>query len=163
MKKNWKTLPVFSSPASAEELLKALKENGIVVGYKACQLIRKLDGDIQLPSEPVEVSIVTNTDLDITGSVNVQDFCEKAMTVGHKLCTPEIGILARLAYRPTEQIENYDLWFIAIAMEPVEVDGEHLVLRIAAGTKGSRLDAVKVTGENACCSDEGDNWLVVSE
>lgn len=159
---NWKTLPVTSF-TSAEELLKALEENGIVVGWKAAQLIRKLDGNIQFPSEPVKVSIVTNADLGITDSVSVQDFYGKATAARHKLCTTGIGILARLAYTPSEQIENYDLWFIAIAMEPVEVDGEHLILRIAAGTQGSRLDAVAVTGDEAFNSDAKDKWLVVSE
>ncbi len=159
---NWKTLPV-SSFTSTEELLKALEENGIVVGWKAAQLIRNLDVNSAFPSEPVSVSVVTNTDFGITESVGVQDFYRKATTAGHKLCTAGIGILARLAYKPTEQIENYDLWFIAIAMEPVEVDGEHLILRIAAGTKGSRLDAVEVTGDDSFKSDSSDKWLVMSE
>ncbi len=159
---NWKTLPV-STFASTEELFKALVKNGIVVGWKASQLIKKLDGNITFPSESVKVSVVTNADFGLTDLVSVQDFYQKATTAGHKLCTPGIGILARLAYMPAEQIENYDLWFIAIAMEPVEVDGEHLILRIAAGTKGSRLDAVEVAGDNPCKSGSSDKWLVVSE
>jgi hypothetical protein len=154
MIKNWKTIR-YATFASADEVFAALEKAGIVVGWAAGQLIRSLSC-FSCAVGNTKVSIVTNSDLGIDGSVTARDFFAKAKVQGHKLCTASLGILTRLTYTPAEQIETRELWFIAIAMEPVMVDGKPMILRIAAGTKGSRLDAVEF---DQFTSDPSDKWL----
>ena len=158
----WKTLPIATF-ASIEAMMEAFKNSGIILSWYAGQLCKKITQNFALPSGPVDVSVVTHADLGITeGTVPIRYVYERALAKGYRLCTPEIGMLARLAYTSKEQINNpTDMWWIAIAMEPIAVEGKLHILRIAAGTMGSRLNTWEVE-KYAPQSESRDKWLFVS-
>lgn len=134
-----------------DELMAILKEEGFVFGWDAGSVCRAVVRSFSLPTEPVKIAILSREKLGLPINATEREFYQKASDAGYSLCSPEVGLLARLAYGHEEQLNNYkaELWRIYIAMQPVEDNGRPLILRISCGTMGLRLDAVE------CKMDEG--------
>ncbi len=157
VKNVWKVIPVAKF-ASLPELIDALKEIGINIGYQAGRLLNAIEGKFSLPTQETNVAIVTNETLGLPPSIPVAQFYHEAVSQGYKLCTPELGILTRLAYLPSEQVELRELWWFGIAMEPVLLDdGKFYIFRVAVGTRGARFDAIEVS--SSAESEADDKWL----
>jgi hypothetical protein len=156
----WKTLPVLYGTAidSMEILIGVLLGQDHVVGAR--RLCMKKASTFSLPTKPIQISIVSRKDLGLPLGASMDEFYREAIKAGYQLCTTEIGMLARLAYKPLEQIGagSTDMWYLYIAMEPIE--GE--ILRIGVGTRGPRLDPVnfdEICFDKSC--ERKDKWIFV--
>jgi len=157
VKNVWKVIPVAKF-ASLTELVKAMEGIGINFGWHAGRLLKAIEGKFSLPTQETNVAVVTNETLSLGPAVPLTQFYQEAVSQGYKLCTPELGLLTRLAFLPGEQVELQELWWIYIAMEPVLLDdGKSYIFRIAVGTRGARFDAVDV--DASAESEAKDKWL----
>lgn len=156
----WKTIPVMCGlVTSMEMLIGVLLGQDHVVGARG--LCMKKAATFSLPKKSVHLSIVSRKDLGLPLSASMEEFYQRAIEVGYQLCTTEIGMLARLAFKPLEQIGtgSTDMWWLYIAMEPV--DGE--ILLMGVGTRGPRLDPVdfdEISFDGSC--ERKDKWIFVA-
>lgn len=142
---------------SPSALLKAMKDAGHYVGGGAEALMRTQIFRESLSRRRKKFHLLFRRlgDFHLKGKVSRQKFFEIAISSGVELCSPEMGPLARLAYK--HESEGEDLY---VGMEPLRaINGnEPLIFHVTNNTgQGSKLNVARADTDFFIESDE--TWM----
>jgi hypothetical protein len=109
----WKTIRLGTFK-NADEARRALKSAGCSVSTWATNILGRPDFTLSETLQEVDLVNVSVEDLGFKNSASHADICKRALELGLKLCSPEVGVQLRLQW--SDQPKGT---FVVIGMEAI--------------------------------------------
>ncbi|HCR41789.1 TPA: hypothetical protein DIV45_00210 [Patescibacteria group bacterium] len=110
----WKPIKLGTGLKNRNDFVNAIEKAGGRVRDWAKDLLGRPGFTVSSELTEVNLVIVTGSDLGFTKAMPRKDIYEKALSLGYKLCPPEVGPQLRLQYMDQPKGE----WLL-VAMEPI--------------------------------------------
>ena len=134
---NWKSITIGTGFKTADDLRQAIKEAGGKVSDWAKDIMEKPDFTISPNEAEVDLVRISVAELGFENSTTLKKIYERAISMGLKLVSAEVGPQLRLQYE--DQPMNKCLF---MAMEPIKDSGGGLyVFGVGRGDDSPWLDA----------------------